>query len=97
LWLRHPDVFAVESSVVVAVNARETSGPPVLGDEVLAAGRTAESVLEGHEGFGLVSFVAGLARQLNQGIRRKPLDDEPAHAEVFGKKTGGPAGIGEAL
>ena len=28
LWLRHPDVFAVESSVVVAVNARETSGPP---------------------------------------------------------------------
>ena len=61
----------------------------VLGQEVLKAGRTAESVLGGHEGFGLVSFIAGLARQLGQGIRRKRLDDEPAHAEVFGRKTKG--------
>ena len=59
----------------------------VLGDEVLARGRTPGSILAGHHGFGLVSFLAGLARSLEQGVMRKPLPDEPAHAEVFGKKT----------
>ena len=68
------------------------SGTPmsvVLGQELLNAGRAAESALGNHEGFGLVSFTAGLARTNRQGIMRKPLPDEPAHAEVFGKKTTG--------
>ena len=60
-----------------------------LGQEVLDAGRTVESVLSGHEGFGLVSFTAGLAREKRQGIMRKPVPEEPAHAEVFGRKTRG--------
>ena len=59
----------------------------VLGDEVLQTGRPAETVLMGHADFALASFSAGLARQLEQGIARKPLPEEPAHAEVFGKKT----------
>ncbi len=59
----------------------------VLGQEILDGGRTADSVLEGHDGFGLVSFLAELARAEGQGIVRKPLAEEPAHAEVFGKKT----------
>jgi hypothetical protein len=59
----------------------------VLGQEVLDAGRVAESVLAGHDGFGLASFPAGLAREQGQGIIRKPLSEEPAHAEVFGKKS----------
>ena len=59
----------------------------VLGQEVLYEGRTADSVLAGHDGFGLVSFLAGLARAEGQGIMRMPLAEEPAHAEVFGKKT----------
>jgi hypothetical protein len=58
----------------------------VLGQEVLDANRTPESVLSGHEGYGLASFTAGLARAKKQGIMRKPLPEEPAHAEVFGKK-----------
>lgn len=58
----------------------------VLGQEVLDADRTAESVLTGHDGFGLVSFAAGLAREKKQGVMRKPLPEEPAHAEVFGEK-----------
>jgi hypothetical protein len=45
------------------------------------------SVLEGHVGFALASITAGLARTHAQRIRRKPLDDDPAHAEVFGEKT----------
>ncbi len=61
----------------------------VLGEDVAAASRTADSVLAGHEGFGLVSLPAGLARENRQGIVRRPLPDEPAHAEVFGKKTRG--------
>lgn len=61
----------------------------VLGDEVLAAGRNASSVLDGHDGFALASFSAGLARSKQQGVMRVPLREEPAHAEVFGKKTKG--------
>jgi hypothetical protein len=60
----------------------------VLGQEVLDQGRTVDSFLEGHQGFGLACFSAGLARENRQGVMRKPLLDEPAHAEVFGKKTG---------
>ncbi|MBM4092888.1 MAG: hypothetical protein FJ276_26295 [Planctomycetes bacterium] len=59
----------------------------VLGDEVLGAAREPQSVLTGHEGFGLVTFPAKVARANGQAIVRKPLDAEPAHAEVFGKKT----------
>lgn len=59
----------------------------VLGKEVLAAGRDASSIVAGFEGFGLVSFPAELARSKGQGVIRKPLEDEPAHAEVFGRKT----------
>lgn len=59
----------------------------VLGQDVLAAGRRPESVLLGHEDFSLASISAGLTRRHGQGIRRAPLPEEPAHAEVFGKKT----------
>ncbi|NLX56655.1 MAG: hypothetical protein GXY58_16220 [Planctomycetaceae bacterium] len=61
----------------------------VLGDEVLAAGRQPSSVVAGHAGFCLAAVSAGVARSLKQGISRQPLEDEPAHAEVFGKKTDG--------
>ena len=44
-------------------------------------------VLAGHDGFGLVSFLAGLALAEGQGIMCMPLAQEPVHAEVFGKKT----------
>lgn len=99
LWRRIPPKHFVydenlqcrrASSAAFSDNPKDKSPMSVvLGDEVLAASRTAESVLEGHEGFGLVSFLAGLARQFKQGIMRKPLDEEPAHAEVFGEKTRG--------
>ena len=59
----------------------------VLGQEVLNAGRDPQSVLAGHQGFYLASVTAGLARSLKQAIARRPVPEEPAHAEVFGKKT----------
>ena len=42
--------------------------------------------LKGHTCVGSVSFSAGLARKLDQGIVRSPIDDEPAHAVVIGDK-----------
>lgn len=56
----------------------------VLGQEVLDAGRSPESVLVGYDNFALASFTADLARANHQGIVRKPTLEEPAHAEVFG-------------
>lgn len=59
----------------------------VLGDDVLASGRSPSSIIAGHDGFCLASVTAALARALRQGVVRRPLAEEPAHAEVFGKKT----------
>jgi len=60
----------------------------VLGQVVLEADRDANSVIDGHDDYCLASVTAGLARELQQGIARNPLlPEEPAHAEVFGKKT----------
>lgn len=55
---------------------------------VFNSGREAKSVLAGHDDYGLATFTAFLARQKGQAIVRRPLPDEPAHAEVVGKKTG---------
>lgn len=49
-------------------------------------GLTEANALEGHEDFGLASFVVRLARELGQGIQREPLPDAPAHVLVFGPK-----------
>ena len=38
--------------------------------------------------FGLVSFLAGHARDQGLGVIRAPLPDEPAHANVLGPKPG---------
>lgn len=47
------------------------------------------SILENHKGYLLAKFPAKIARENNQGIARKPLEGDPAHGEVFGKKTKG--------
>lgn len=57
-----------------------------LGDTLEKEGLEPESVLEGHEGFSLVSFPAKIPQSKNLGIMRKPLEHDPAHGEVFGKK-----------
>ena len=96
LWRRIPPWHLVEDKnrggkrISKAAFEDHPDGSPmsvVLGAEVLAAGRDPQSVIAGHDDFCLAAVTAGLARSLNQGITRKPLADEPAHAEVFGKKT----------
>jgi len=60
----------------------------VLEDTLIELGRALDSALTGHEtGFSLAAITAGTARENNQGVARDPVDDEPAHGVVFGRKT----------
>lgn len=56
---------------------------------VVGAESNIDASLLGHPGFGLVEFSTGLARQLQQGVRRVPLAHHLDHGEVFGRKTTG--------
>jgi hypothetical protein len=96
LWRRIPPLHVVfdhnlgRSRPSSAAFEDHPNGSPmsvVLGREVLDAGRSAQSVLLGHEGFALASVLAGFVRTKGLGIVRSPLAEEPAHAEVFGSKT----------
>lgn len=45
-------------------------------------------LLDGHEGYGVASFPARVARHdCGQHLVRRPLPKNPAHAEVVGRKT----------
>jgi hypothetical protein len=59
----------------------------ILGQELIDSGRAVNSALADHKEFALASFAAGFARAHGLGIVRRPLTKEPAHAEVFGRKT----------
>ncbi len=56
---------------------------------VLAAGRTAESVLAGHDAYALAGIPVALVAGLGLQLVPDPLPDEPAHALVVGHKTQG--------
>ena len=60
-----------------------------LDDTLKSEGLKPESLLIGHEDFSLAMFTAEVARNKAQGIIRNPLENDPAHGEVFGKKTSG--------
>ena len=80
----HGDLLYVapmtESTGLIALNKRS-------GEIVWETGRTDVDVLSGFEGYSLASLTAGQARSCDQGVARDPLQDEPAHAFLFGKKT----------
>jgi hypothetical protein len=46
-----------------------------------------ESILAGHEGFGLIALTAGNARSCQQIVYRDPLENNPSHALIVGNKT----------
>lgn len=54
---------------------------------ILDAGRSVFEVLSGYPSNGLAKFTAGVAREVDLGIKKDPLPDEDSHAEVFGNKT----------
>jgi hypothetical protein len=51
-----------------------------------ARGLAVATILAGHDRYAVASIIVALARANGQGICRKPKDDDPAHAEVFGPK-----------
>lgn len=62
----------------------------VIEDRLVALDRDAESILDGQPaGYGLVSLTADQVREEQQRIERTPLESEPAHGDVWGKKTEG--------
>ena len=58
-----------------------------IAEDVLTSGRSPENIVEEHPNFGLLGITAGNARACAQIVYRLPENDEPAHAEVSGKKT----------
>lgn len=57
-----------------------------LSSAVLESGRCPADLLAGRGGFGIVGVKASAVRQLNLGVARDPLPDEPAHGLVIGPK-----------
>jgi hypothetical protein len=60
----------------------------LLADVVAKTHRTPEQVLADFKGYGLAAITAGAVRGHKQGVMPTPKPDEPAHASVFGPKTG---------
>jgi hypothetical protein len=61
----------------------------VMEDSLRNEGRGAEELVAPYPGFGLISLTTGLCIEEEQEVRRLPVDEEPAHGEVLGKKTKG--------
>lgn len=71
-------------------NTSGTDGMSVVMEDTLRdEGRAAQALVAPYPGFGLVSLTTGLCIEEEQEVRRLPVDEEPAHGEVLGKKTKG--------
>jgi hypothetical protein len=60
-----------------------------LGDTLEEEGRDPLDALRQEPGFFLVSLTAADAIEAEQAVVRSPIDEEPAHGDVVGKKTRG--------
>lgn len=96
LWRRiHPQWVVPDGNTgsVRVSSAAFDNSPDGSPTSVLLAGlvrqtdRGAEDVIAGFDGYFLAALTAGQARDCQQGVARNPLEDEPAHAYVFGQKT----------
>lgn len=58
----------------------------VLGDKLAEEGRSSREVLTEEPDFFLVAITAADAEEQEQRVKRTPLEKEPAHGDVIGKK-----------
>lgn len=56
-------------------------------DVIEAEGGQPVRVMRGHDGFGLVSLLAGAVRHKKQTVHPDPLTNEKSHTQVCGPKT----------
>jgi hypothetical protein len=61
----------------------------VIDDTLRASGREPVDILDRYPSDYLVALTVGLVREHEQQVIRSPIPDEPAHADVVGKKTKG--------
>lgn len=86
-WIFDKNLGSLRPTSQAFKNHRDGSPMSVyLQKELDEHGLNPESVLAGHEDFALASITAGLARQCEQGVMKRP-DIDLGHAEVFGEKT----------
>lgn len=97
LWRRIHPVWIVPDANVGGMRVSSAAfddsrdGSPLsvlLADVVAQTHRGPREVLFGFAGYALATIGAGTARGFGQGIARTPEPDEPAHASIFGPKTG---------
>lgn len=92
LWRRVPAdqlVRGQEGEVRPSSQAFQNSSDGTGMSANIAAETTVERTMTGYEEHFLVEFPAELPRRLQQGIMRVPLENEPAHVEIFGNKSKG--------
>jgi len=58
-----------------------------LGVVLIELGLEPETVVETHEGFGLMSLSVNFVRSLGLGVVREPTEAEPWHGAVHGTKS----------
>lgn len=91
LWRRVPPYqYREEDDGSIRPSSQAFSYPRlsvVIAEDVLNSGRSPENIVQGHPNFGLLGITARNARACAQIVYRLPENDEPAHAEVSGKKT----------
>lgn len=98
LWRRIPPkhvVFDNNSGELRPTSAAFDNDPDGEPMSILIApvmtelGLSSANAIDGHPGFALASITAGLARECSQKLVRDPLENEPAHGLVVGRKTQG--------
>ena len=85
-WVRDENRDCIRLSSAVFSGERMSI---LIEDTMQSEDRAPLSALDEHPDFFLVSITANSARSQKQEVERTPLDDEPAHGDVVGKKTRG--------
>ncbi len=75
------------SSIAFCDHPNGSAMSVAIDDTLKKEGLSPDALLAGHENFSLALFPTRIARENAQGVIRNPLENDPAHGEVFGKKT----------
>jgi hypothetical protein len=90
LWRRIPPGHCIDCPGEKCRPSSQTYEDDEEGSLSVDIGRltTTEAILIGHHGYAVAAFTAGVARGCGLVVIADPLALDPAHALVFGNKTG---------